>query len=319
MRQRIRLYELRIGMFVAELETEHDAPIGNFLITDVTQLQTIRDSKVISIVIDTAKSRCGRDFHAPHKPIYDHQRFMDELLGHHTKDEVARARRAINETLPNIKTMLAKARGEATLELEDAAAAVDLVMSLAHDDVAALIAVTRLKDKDEGTFLHSLAVSAIIVTFSRSLKLEDETISTFGIGGLLHDVGKQATPLEILTKPGKLTPLEFDIVKRHPEQGYHLLKKIAGTPKAVLEICRYHHEKYDGSGYPHGLAGKDIPFPARLAAICDVYDALTTIRPYKQACSQQEAINVMLHSAGHFDPALLQQFVSRMILSGVLH
>jgi HD-GYP domain-containing protein (c-di-GMP phosphodiesterase class II) len=87
----------------------------------------------------------------------------------------------------------------------------------------------------------------------------------------------------------------------------------------VLDICRYHHERYDGSGYPDGITGRRIPYAGRLAAICDVYEALTTIRPYKRAFSQAEAINMMMNSPGHFDSKLLSAFVSRMVISGTLH
>ncbi|WP_420820666.1 HD-GYP domain-containing protein [Rhizobium tubonense] len=83
-------------------------------------------------------------------------------------------------------------------------------------------------------------------------------------------------------------------------------------------MCRYHHERYDGSGYPLGLAGDTIPFEARLAEICDVYEAMTTVRPYKNGWTQAEAVDMMLRSGGHFDPGLLSKFISKMVLSGVL-
>lgn len=88
------------------------------------------------------------------------------------------------------------------------------------------------------------------------------------------------------------------------------------TPREVLDICRYHHEKFNGSGYPYGLAGRQIPYVARLTAICDVYDALTTVRPYKRAWSQTEAIDMMMKSPGHFDDQLLVAFVSKMVING---
>jgi HD-GYP domain-containing protein (c-di-GMP phosphodiesterase class II) len=111
----------------------------------------------------------------------------------------------------------------------------------------------------------------------------------------------------------------MDLVREHPERGYEMVSKAGQVPQQVLDICRYHHEKYDGSGYVGGLAGKQIPYVARLAAICDVYEALTTIRPYKRAFSQAEAINVMLSSSGHFDEHLLSAFISKMAINGTLH
>jgi HD-GYP domain-containing protein (c-di-GMP phosphodiesterase class II) len=111
----------------------------------------------------------------------------------------------------------------------------------------------------------------------------------------------------------------MELVRMHPQRGYELVSSLPNTPRQVLDICLHHHEKFDGSGYPSRLAGQQIPFVARLAAICDVYDALTTVRPYKRAWSQAEAINMMMNSPGHFDPDLLAAFVSNMVISGTLH
>ena len=105
--------------------------------------------------------------------------------------------------------------------------------------------------------------------------------------------------------------LAFALVKRG--DAINELAKVPEMPQEVLEICLHHHEKYDGSGYPHGLQGPAIPYLARLAAICDVYDALTTVRPYKRAWTKTEAIATMRDTKGHFDPELLAAFVSQLI------
>ena len=122
-----------------------------------------------------------------------------------------------------------------------------------------------------------------------------------GLGGLVHDLGKTALSVDLLRMPGQLTVQELAIIL-----------------EAVLDICLYHHEKFDGSGHQQQLVGRDIPFVARVAAICDVYDALTTVRPYKGSMSQAEAVDLMFRSHGHFDPDLLKTFVSRMIINGAI-
>lgn len=198
-----------------------------------------------------------------------------------------------------------------------ASQAVERIMSEAMTNAGALIGVAKLKKKDEGTFLHSLSVSALMmVAFGRSLGLDEETIRLLGLGGLVHDLGKVALPIELLRKPGKLTGEELALIRTHPERGLEMLAQVVSLPKVVLDICLYHHEKFDGSGYPRKLMGSGIPFAARLAAICDVYDALTSIRPYKRASTQAQAIDTMLLSAGHFDPDLLKAFVSGMVING---
>ena len=151
------------------------------------------------------------------------------------------------------------------------------------------------------TLRKSDAVSALMVTFGRSLAMGEDAIRLLGLGGLVHDLGKTALSVDLSRKPGQLTVQELAIIR-----------------EAVLDICLYHHEKFDGSGHQKQLVGRDIPFVARVAAICDVYDALTTVRPYKGRMSQAEAVDLMFRSHGHFDPDLLKTFVSRMIINGAI-
>ncbi len=116
-------------------------------------------------------------------------------------------------------------------------------------------------------------------------------------------------PLEVLNKPGKLTEAEFAIMKTHPEQGHALLVEGGSAGPVVLDVCLHHHEKFDGTGYPHGLAGDKISLVARMGAVCDVYDAITSVRPYNKGWDPGEALRRMAQWTGHFDPAVFQAFV----------
>lgn len=271
----------------------------------------------MSVVINTQKGG-DVDTSRVSRHAYDSSRFGTDLNSKFTAEQINLARKVIAETKPHIRHVLAGARIKGTFHLDAANAAVEQILSETKDNPGALIGVAKLKDADEGTFLHSLAVSALMMTFARSLGLNDDTVRLLGLGGLIHDLGKMALPVELLRKPGKLTADEFAIIQTHPERGHELIAQIAGMPTSVLDVCLYHHEKFDGSGYPRGLAGEAIPYAARIAAICDVYDALTTIRPYKPAWSQAEAVDAMLRSPHHFDPDLLKAFVSGMIVSGAI-
>jgi HD-GYP domain-containing protein (c-di-GMP phosphodiesterase class II) len=131
----------------------------------------------------------------------------------------------------------------------------------------------------------------------------------YGLGGLLHDLGKMGTPDEILNKKGRLTDGEFAAVQAHPEFGYQVLAQSEGMPQVALDVCRHHHEKIDGSGYPFGLTADAISEVARLGAICDVYDALTSERVYKSALPPLEALAEMWNWEGHFDRGLLFKFM----------
>jgi putative nucleotidyltransferase with HDIG domain len=128
-------------------------------------------------------------------------------------------------------------------------------------------------------------------------------------GAYLHDIGKLAIPDKILLKPGKLTPEEFEVIKSHVVHGYNLIKHIEGLSETTKNVVLYHHEKWDGSGYVHGLKGENIPLEARIFAVVDVYDALISERPYKKPWSHDEALQEIKRSAGyHFDPEVVEAF-----------
>ena len=137
---------------------------------------------------------------------------------------------------------------------------------------------------------------------------EDELIH-IRRGALLHDIGKISIPDEIISKQGKLTEEEFDIVRRHPLFAKKWLSQIE-LLKPALQIPYYHHERWDGSGYPLGLKGEDIPLAARMFSVVDVWDALTSDRPYRRALSKEEALNLIISQSGsHFDPKVVEQFI----------
>jgi putative nucleotidyltransferase with HDIG domain len=184
----------------------------------------------------------------------------------------------------------------------------DSVMRNPH----ALISVARLKTADNYTYLHSVAVSALMTVLARQLGLSDEDTMVAALGGLLHDMGKAAVPPAILNKPGRLTDGEFDVIRRHPEQGQALLVAAGLNSRPVLDIVLHHHEKIDGTGYPQRLAGDAIPRLAKMGAVCDVYDAITSNRPYKQGWDPAESLKRMATWEGHFDPAIFQPFVKSL-------
>lgn len=191
----------------------------------------------------------------------------------------------------------------------EVASIVDDISQSVANNLNALLNVIRLKNKDEYTYLHSVAVCTLMVNVARQLGLDAETARDLGLAGLLHDIGKMSVPEPVLNKEGQLTAAEFEIVKNHPRQGHELLARVADMAPMALDVCLHHHEKIDGRGYPHGLTHGEISLAARLGAICDVYDALTSDRPYKGAWSPAEAVGAMWSWEGHFDPELLFAFM----------
>jgi len=161
--------------------------------------------------------------------------------------------------------------------------------------------------------MHSVAVCALMIALAKQLGLNPEQTRSLGIAGLLHDLGKAMMPMEVLNKPGKLTDEEFAIIKTHPEEGYNLLLSSTGADEIALDVVLHHHEKTDGSGYPKRLKDSEISLFAKMGAVCDVYDAITSNRPYKAGWDPAESLRRMAEWAnGHFDPTVFQAFVKSL-------
>ncbi len=165
-----------------------------------------------------------------------------------------------------------------------------------------------LDAKDKYTHGHSLRVTLYSLALAKTLNLPDDLLEEIETTGLLHDIGKIAIPEKILLKPGKLTDEEYKIIKSHPELGEKLVNGIEKL-KLISSWLKSHHERYDGKGYPEGLAGEQIPISSRIIAIADTYDAMTSSRSYRAALSHQEAINEIARCSGtQFDPKLAELF-----------
>lgn len=163
--------------------------------------------------------------------------------------------------------------------------------------------------RDRRTEDHTLRVTELTVRLARSLGLNEEQIMHIRRGALLHDIGKLGIPDDILNKPAALTEAEWAIMRKHPVHAYEMLQALDFLGPA-LDIPRYHHEKWDGSGYPGGLAGEGIPMSARLFAVVDVYDALTSDRPYRKAWKKERALNYIHdHIGSQFDPRIATVFL----------
>ncbi|MEA3540629.1 MAG: HD-GYP domain-containing protein [Pseudomonadota bacterium] len=225
--------------------------------------------------------------------------------------EVARieATRVTNQSKKVMREIFDSARLGKAVQCASVTAVVADVTSMIEKNRQAFLKVLRLKSKDEYTYLHSVAVCALMINLGRQLKLDEARIADLGTAGLLHDIGKMLVPADVLNKPGRLTAEEFAIIQTHAERGSQLLEEIGAVPDLALDVCRHHHEKMDGTGYPSRLPGAQISLAARMGAICDVYDALTSNRVYKQAWTPVEAITRMRSWEGHFDSALLFSFM----------
>lgn len=167
-----------------------------------------------------------------------------------------------------------------------------------------------LDAKDPYTHGHSMRVTLYSLALAKALNLSDELLEEIETAGLLHDIGKIAIPEKILLKPGKLTNEEYEVIKTHPELGEKLVLGIEKL-KLVSNWLKSHHERFDGRGYPEGLVGEQIPISARIIALADTYDAMTSSRAYRQALSHEEAIDEIKRCSGsQFDPNLAELFIT---------
>ncbi|BBP42641.1 HD-GYP domain-containing protein [Thiosulfativibrio zosterae] len=170
---------------------------------------------------------------------------------------------------------------------------------------------SEYRDEETGDHISRMSQNAYLL--SKKIGFNEEEALRMRDASSLHDLGKIGIPDHILLKPGKLTPAEFEVMKTHPCIGHHILgdAQESATLELAKRICHSHHEKWDGTGYPEGLTAEQIPLEARIAAICDVFDALTSERPYKPAWSHEAALNYIIEQKNrHFDPELVEAFIA---------
>jgi putative nucleotidyltransferase with HDIG domain len=226
-----------------------------------------------------------------------------------TSVELQQAHQIIGQARDVLKTMFNDVRLGRPLDLPASSLLVDEMAESIKRNPHALISLARLKTADNYSYMHSIAVCALMIGLAHRMGLDEHQVHLAGIAGLLHDIGKSKVPLEVLNKPGPLDAEEWVIMKSHPRWGYELLLP-QGLDDAVTDACLHHHEKVDGTGYPDGLKQDDISLMARMTAVCDVYDAITSDRPYKQGWHPAIALQRMAQWAPHhFDKAIFEQFV----------
>lgn len=189
----------------------------------------------------------------------------------------------------------------------------DLVRAIDENDALA-VDISTLKTSDEYTFKHSVDVATISMIIARKQGFSEKDIYDIGISGLLHDMGKSKIPLEILNKPDRLNDAEFEVMKQHSVLGYKILKEKKEFSDEVALAVLQHHEKMNGTGYPFGHTKEKIIPYAKILSISDVYDALVTERPYKKACSQRNAVEIIMSMTPELDITAMRSFMESVIL-----
>ena len=337
MLKKVTSAEVCLGMYIHKFEgswIDHPFWKARFLLQEPRDLQKIQDSALTAVWIDIAR---GLDCRSPSacspapEPVAVPEPVAAPVAAPAAPpaaaptaktgsapvaaiscpQEMAQASAVSAHAKQEVARLFQDVRLGQAIELSEVATVVEQISASVLRHPTALISLTRLRTADEYTYIHSVSVCALMTAVARQMELPAEQVQLAGQAGLLHDVGKMRTPVEVLNKPGRLTEAEFAVMRRHPEEGVALLQQW-GASAEVIDVCLHHHEKFDGSGYPHGLAGTQISLLSRIAAVCDVYDAVSSTRPYKTAWSPAEAIRRMAEWKGHFDPRVFQAFVKTL-------
>ena len=225
------------------------------------------------------------------------------------EEELHRAAGVVRRGRVAVTAMFHEVRLGKAVDAEGCLPVVEEIADSVMRNPGALVSLARLKTADDYSYMHSVAVCALMVALARQIGMDEAASRAAGLAGMLHDLGKALVPLELLNKPGRLTDEEFAIIRTHPQRGHEMLSEARGTSEEAMDVCLHHHERPDGTGYPHGLRGDDVSLLARMGAVCDVYDAITSNRPYKAGWDPAESIAQMASWKGQFDPDLFQAFV----------
>lgn len=312
MLKKIAISQVQAGMFVESIEgpyLKHSLWKTRFLIKDAEMLDRVRTCGAAECWIDVAQgkdvARAKPELPSATSPAPAAKPVVRKAMA----EELQSATEILKRSKAAMVSLFAEARMGNAIDTSECAPMVNEIVASVDRNGEALISLCRLKTADEYTYLHSVSVCALMVSLGRQLGLDDASCRDAGMAGLLHDVGKAAMPQDIINKPGKLTDEEFTVIKSHPVKGHDMLLESGVDNERILDVCRHHHERIDGSGYPDKLSAEQLSLLARMSAVCDVYDAVTSNRPYKTGWDPAESVARMASWQGHFDATVLQTFI----------
>lgn len=346
MLKKIPISQLTVGMFVQALGgawTEHPFWRSKFLVKDEAMRVRLLESGVPDLWIDTERgvapppsapdgeASAGASPAAvepasaspsdpatspgpePAAPAVVSSGWTESHSRASIEDELNRATGVVLRSRRAVLTMFQEARMGRALDARNCLPVVEEIGDSVVRNPGAVISLARLKTHDDYSYMHSIAACALMIALSRQMGHLEHDVREAGLAGLLHDIGKAVMPNAVLNKPGKLDEAEYRQMRRHPEQGFEMLREAGSASEATMDVVLHHHERMDGKGYPHGLPGESISLLARMGAVCDVYDAVTSTRPYKAPWDPSDALSRMAGwTPAHFDPVVFQAFVKAL-------
>lgn len=231
------------------------------------------------------------------------------IVGREFLETVADVSEKMTRAVAYSRSMMEDVRLGRAVNPAEASKVVDYMLASVFKNQPAALFLTKLGNYDDYTYMHCVNVSVLASVFGKHLGLPNTVVHDLGLSGLLHDLGKALIPDTILNKPGKLTPDELAVMRSHPLKGHSMLKDVPGIVSDVLQGALQHHEKWDGTGYPAGLRGESINEFARILAVVDVYDAMTSNRVYHKKRAETDVLGYLFQQKEAFAPSYVELFV----------
>lgn len=290
--------------------TEHPFLTNRKRITSEEQIRALRAYGIEEVYIDADEAGDGGPPAPPAGGTGLHAPLKEEV----PLDEELRQAEAIHrEARSVVQDVMRDVRLGKNIGSETVGRVVGGMIDSIFRNAGALSSLTRLKGYDDYTFVHSVNVGVLCLTLGRSFALSRREMEILGIGALLHDTGKIRVPAAILNKPGRLGDREMEEIRRHPLYGLEVLESAEGIPDESKRVAYQHHERWNGGGYPRGLRAGEIDRYGQIAAVCDVYDAMTSDRVYAKGMPPHEGIRKIHGFAGvHFSEEVVQRFIRCM-------
>lgn len=304
--------KLTVGMYVIDITYPKD----KFRLSSEGWLEhqaiidALKKKGVERVLVDTSKTKAAETI-APAETTQASSPKNNANRKTFLAQDIVKAKAVFNESKRIQRKVFDDAKNGVPLDLKPVSHITDESIELIFSNPDALACVLNIRKKDEYLLEHSVAVAALMTIFACYLKIDKETIRHLAVGAFLHDVGKIMIPEHILNKPGKLTDSEFVIMKTHANHSITTIENTPGIHQLSLEVARLHHEKLNGLGYPFNVSGEYISKYGRMIAICDIFDALTANRCYKQGYPQVKAFSILraLADNNELDSQLVNQFI----------
>lgn len=328
--KKINVEQLRSGMYVSDFNAgwlRHPFMFNSMKIVSEEQLVRVRESGIQTLYIDTERGLDVDDAPTRAEAVPKTGQVLPqpaEILAPSAspasprvslREELGRARNTFNDATRIIRGIMDDMRFGRQLHIDAVRPVVERISASIARNSNALMVMQRLQHNDDYTFLHSVNVCCLMANLTGAADMSPQAMHDIAIGALLHDIGKMRVNMNVLKKPSRLSDSEFRIMKSHVVLGADQLHQLPNMPALAFEPLEQHHERMDGSGYPKGLKGEEISIPGRMAAIVDVYEALTSDSYYRKGINPAQAMQRLFEWSSKeklFDPALVQLFVRSM-------